>query len=94
MIPFDGCSHRSPHLLSRIFEPHFSTRLEVTGDKINLAVVKELETQPWVVVFAQPEEVFLAPIKDQTRITLFLAIAIAGVVTAAAFTMEYSPLTL
>ncbi|MDH3675059.1 MAG: PAS domain S-box protein, partial [Anaerolineae bacterium] len=74
-------------LNNAIFEPNFSTRLIPTGDKVNLVVVKELETQPWIVIFAQPEEVFLAPIQDQTRTALFLAIAIAGVVTAAAFTM-------
>jgi|GEM_PF-4277458 len=70
-----------------IFEPYFTTRLASTGDKVNLAVVRELETQPWTVLFAQPEEVFLAPIQAQTQRALFLAIAIAGVVTAAAFAM-------
>ncbi len=70
-----------------IFEPYFTTRLADTGDKPNLVVVAELETQPWLVLFAQPEEVFLAPIQAQTRTTLFLAIAIAGLVTVSAFAM-------
>lgn len=70
-----------------IFEPYFTTRLDTTGDKLNLAVAKELETQPWLVVFAQPQDLFLAPIQQQTRTTLFLAIIIAGVVAVAAFAM-------
>lgn len=70
-----------------IFEPYFTTRLDTTGDKLNLAVAKELETQPWLVVFAQPQDLFLAPIQQQTRATLFLAIVIAGIVAVAAFAM-------
>ncbi|MCL4294884.1 MAG: SpoIIE family protein phosphatase [Anaerolineae bacterium] len=70
-----------------IFEPYFTTRLDTTGDQLNLAVAKELETQPWLVVFAQPQDLFLAPIQQQTRTTLFLAIVIAGVVAVAAFAM-------
>ncbi|MBE7555089.1 MAG: PAS domain S-box protein [Anaerolineales bacterium] len=70
-----------------IFEPYFTTRLDATGDQLNLAVAKELETQPWLVVFAQPQDLFLAPIQQQTRTTLFLAIIIAGVVAVAAFAM-------
>lgn len=70
-----------------IFEPYFTTRLIPTGDRQNLAVVKELDAQPWLLVFAQPQDLFLAPIQEQTRRTLFLAIVIAGVVAAAAFAM-------
>ena len=70
-----------------IFDPYFETQLVSTGDQINLAAVKELDTLPWLVVFAQPRELFLTPIQSQTRTTLFLAIAIAGVMAAAAFVM-------
>jgi PAS domain S-box-containing protein len=75
------------HLENAIFEPFFSTRLEPTGDRLNLMAVKELETQPWLLVFAQPQDLFLAPIQAQTRTTLFLAIGIAGAVAVAAFTV-------
>lgn len=44
-----------------------------------------METQPWVVLFTQPQEVFLAPIEAQTQATLLLAIVIGGVVVATAF---------
>ncbi len=88
-LPEDQLSTNLPELAAKldnaIFEPTFTTRSEPTGDKINLAVVKELETQPWLVVFAQPQDIFLTPIQDQTRTALFLAIIIAGLMAAAAF---------
>ena len=74
-------------LSDAIFEPHFTARLDPAGERSYLAVVKELESQPWSVLFAQPQDLFLSPIQAQTRITLFLAIAIAGCITAAAFAM-------
>jgi PAS domain S-box-containing protein len=84
-------STASPDLVAgldnAIFEPYFTTRLDTNDARLNLAVVKELETQPWLVVFAQPQELFLAPIQEQTRTTLFLAIVIAGVVAVSAFAM-------
>jgi PAS domain S-box-containing protein len=84
-------STASPELVAgldnAIFEPYFTTRLDTNDARLNLAVVKELETQPWLVVFAQPQDLFLAPIQEQTRTTLFLAIVIAGVVAVAAFAM-------
>jgi PAS domain S-box-containing protein len=93
-IPFQPNPHPSPEfpdltagLDNAIFEPYFVTRLTPTGERLNLAVVKETETQPWLVVFAQPQDLFLAPIQEQTRTTLFLAIIIAGIVAVAAFAM-------
>ena len=70
-----------------IFNPYFETQFVSTGDQINLAAVKEMDALPWLVVFVQPRDLFLTPIQTQTRTTLFLAIAIAGVVAAAAFVM-------
>ncbi len=74
-------------LTETIFDPFFTTQLISTAGSTDLVAVQELDTQPWLVVFAQPQDVFLAPIEAQTRITLFLAIIIAGVVAAAAFVM-------
>lgn len=68
-----------------VFEPSFTTELESTGNRPILAVAKELETQPWLVVFVQPQDLFLGPIQAQTRTTLFFGIFIAGVVAATAF---------
>lgn len=65
--------------------PHFTTRIGAIDNRLYSAALAKLETQPWSVIFVQPQEVFLAPIQDQTRTALFLAIAIAGGVAAVAF---------
>lgn len=65
-------------------QPLFTTPL-AGPDRLNSAAVARLETQPWQVVFVQPQEVFLAPIQAQSRTTLFFAIIIASVVVVVAF---------
>lgn len=65
--------------------PFFSAPLAPDGDKLNLVAVTPMKTQPWLVAFVQPQEVFLAPIQAQTQASFFLAIAMAGVVVVAAF---------
>ncbi|MDH3342736.1 MAG: EAL domain-containing protein, partial [Gammaproteobacteria bacterium] len=51
-----------------------------------LASVVKLETAPWTLVFAQPQDVFLKPIDDQLRNSLVLATVIAIVVMLVMFT--------
>jgi signal transduction histidine kinase/HAMP domain-containing protein len=69
-------------------EPYFTTQLVATGERLHSVAVKKMETRPWLVVFAQPQEVFLAPIEGHTRTTLLvLAMVIAGLVVAAALVM-------
>jgi signal transduction histidine kinase/HAMP domain-containing protein len=67
--------------------PYFTTALDARSNKPNAAAVTKLKTQPWFVVFVQPEAVFLAPIEAQIRDTLLLALIITGVVIVAAVTM-------
>ncbi|MDX1520722.1 MAG: ATP-binding protein, partial [Anaerolineae bacterium] len=69
-----------------LIDPFFTTYLP-TNDQVNAAAVAHLESQPWAVVFVQPREVFLAPVRNQTRTSLFLAITIAGIVMIIAFWM-------
>ena len=87
--PLENLSTNLPQLAegldNAIFQTYFTTELLPTPDRVNLVVVKELETQPWTVVFAQPQDLFLTPIESQTRTILFLAIVIAGIVAIAAF---------
>ncbi len=52
--------------------------------KMNQAAVTRLKTQPWLVSFFQPQDVFLAPVKTQERSTALLAVVIAVMVAAAA----------
>jgi putative methionine-R-sulfoxide reductase with GAF domain len=50
-------------------------------DQIGLA---RLETRPWTVAFAQPQEILLLPLEAQVRNSALLATLIAGVTTAVA----------
>lgn len=56
-------------------ESYFTAELTGGGGPEAAAVV-ETQSQPWLVVFAQSEEEFLAPIADQTQATLVVAVLI------------------
>ncbi len=70
--------------------PFFTTRLIATGRVRNSVAISTLETLPWVVMFAQPQDVFLAPIQAQTSNTLILAAVIATGVAGAAIFLAYT----
>lgn len=54
---------------------------EITGsDAVALA---KMESMPWLVVFTQPEDVFLNEVKTQTRVNMLLVTAISLLVVAA-----------
>ncbi len=67
--------------------PHFTTRLVETRTQLNSVAIATLKTEPWFVLFAQPQEAFLAPIEAQTRAAVVLAIVIAAIVTVVAVIM-------
>jgi signal transduction histidine kinase/HAMP domain-containing protein len=64
--------------------PFFTAPLGSVNNDLYSAAVTPLETKPWFVVFAQPQAVFLEPIKSQIRYTLLLALIIVGIVIVAA----------
>lgn len=57
--------------------------VDETGHPEQVALVR-LDSQPWTVAFAQPEDIFLAPLQSQLRNSALLATFIAGVTTAVA----------
>ena len=69
-------------------QPYFTGEMgEAQGtfdEELDQAAFAFLKTQPWIVAFAQPRSVFLAPVVAQTRATVLLAIIIAAVVAVAA----------
>ncbi|ETW93150.1 MAG: hypothetical protein ETSY1_40465 [Candidatus Entotheonella factor] len=67
-----------------------TTCLVATGRVKNSVAISRLETQPWVVIFAQPQDIFLAPIQAQTRNTFILAAVIAAGVAGAAIFLVYT----
>ena len=68
----------------RSAEKYFQARMDETGDELDAVVVARLRAQPWTVAFVQPQRFFLAPVVEQTRTALVLALLIAGVVTGLA----------
>ncbi|GEM_PF-1087180 len=57
--------------------PYFMTKLAVNND-LNAVAVTKLKTRPWLMVFSQPQSVFLAPVTQQTQNILLLTAAIAA----------------
>jgi len=64
--------------------PNFTAQENGAEAELNLAGVAPLKSQPWLVTFMQPQSVFLAPVRKQTRDLALLGLVIAGVSIAAA----------
>jgi GAF domain-containing protein/HAMP domain-containing protein len=71
-------------LSSAADQPFFMAEGVATGNRLNQVTVTTMQTQPWLVAFFQPQDVFLAPIKAQSRTGLLLAVVVAGAVVVAA----------
>lgn len=61
----------------------FSASAALGGSSAATAVVK-MKTQPWLLYFRQPQNVFVAPIETQTRTTLLVALVIILLAAGAA----------
>lgn len=68
-------------------QPFFVAEAHAGSTGLEQMAVVKLENQPWLVVFVQPQEVFLAPIESAIRATLVWAVIIAGLVVVAAISM-------
>jgi len=63
--------------------PYFTLQLSKGGSPWH-AAVSSMTTQPWTVIFLQPQDVFLAPIRAQMRDTVVLGLVIVVAVAGAA----------
>ncbi|HEX6387108.1 MAG TPA: GAF domain-containing protein [Anaerolineae bacterium] len=63
---------------------YFTAEDVATGDRLNQVAAVRMSTQPWLVAFFQPQDVFLGPITRQTQLTIVLSVIVAGVVAAGA----------
>ena len=64
------------------FVAEFNNESEEAGSEEGTAI--RLETQPWLIAAGQDQDVFLAPLAEQTRTNSILALIMAGVVALAA----------
>ncbi|UCC89332.1 MAG: GAF domain-containing protein [Anaerolineales bacterium] len=65
-------------------QPFFVTEDAAAGGRINRVAVARMKTQPWLVAFFEPQDVYLAPVKAQSRTVALLAVVIAGMVAGVA----------
>jgi putative methionine-R-sulfoxide reductase with GAF domain len=64
--------------------PFFASDLTAGGDLEQAAIAKST-TQPWYIIFAQPQSVFLEPITRQRNTNIFTALIIAVMVSVFGF---------
>lgn len=60
--------------------PYFTANLRALDNRVASMAVTRTEHQPWLLVFAQPQAVFLAPIQAQARTTLLFALIMSIIV--------------
>jgi sigma-B regulation protein RsbU (phosphoserine phosphatase) len=65
-------------------QPTFTSTSAALGGSLAETAVVRLKTQPWIIYFRQPYDVFLAPVEALARTTLVLAIIIALVAAGVA----------
>jgi putative methionine-R-sulfoxide reductase with GAF domain len=63
-------------------DPHFAAELNIGGQELEQVAVVKVENQPWLVVFAQPQEIYLAPINAQRQANIITGLFIAALVAA------------
>jgi putative methionine-R-sulfoxide reductase with GAF domain len=71
-------------LVNAVDQPFFAVKDAAISGRMNQVAVTTLKTQPWLVAFFQPQDVFLAPVKAQERSAVLLAVVVTVVVAAAA----------
>ncbi len=84
-LPFQSVNDLSSNLpvleqalLNASERPYFSAYLSSTSKQLDSAAVAKLRTQPWFVIFVQPQAVFLSPVRAQSRAAMLLSLAIIG----------------
>ncbi|MDX1613705.1 MAG: GAF domain-containing protein [Candidatus Promineifilaceae bacterium] len=59
-----------------------------TGERLDQIAVTEMQSQPWLVAFFQPQDVFLQPAENQTQTAIVLAILVSAGVAALAVALS------
>ena len=71
-------------------QPFFIAELHEQGQGTEETTTAKLTTHPWTLVFGQTESVFLAPIQDQTRRSLIVALILALLAAGLGFVVSQS----
>ncbi|MFQ5616641.1 MAG: PAS domain S-box protein, partial [Anaerolineales bacterium] len=81
ILQLDGLEE---HLSNSATQQFFEAEDVATGEMINQVAITQMATQPWLVTFFQPQDIFLAPVEAQTRTAFILSgfIAVASVLAA------------
>jgi GAF domain-containing protein/HAMP domain-containing protein len=64
-------------------QPSFTSQDTFTGATLNAVAATRLNSRPWVLAFLQAQPAILAPVIAQTRLTLLLAVLVAGLAVLA-----------
>jgi len=83
-VPSVGSDNLMQNITLSDRQPYFTTSQASPANRVSQAAVVSLTTFPWQVAFFLPQDVFLAPVEQQTQATLTLAAVIALIVTSAA----------
>lgn len=60
--------------------PFFAAKAHPDANSLDSVAVAALHTQPWQIIFTQPQEAFLQPIQAQTRIAILVTLLVGLVV--------------
>ncbi len=66
-------------------DPFFEAEDVATGNRVNQVAIVQLQTQPWIITFFQPQEIFLAPVTAQSQNTAILVAVFAVLAIVLAF---------
>ncbi|NUM44968.1 MAG: GAF domain-containing protein [Anaerolineales bacterium] len=71
-------------------QPAFTADLNIGPQPLGIdsVVATRMQTQPWIIVFAQPQDLFLAPIVEQSRNAVLFGMAISAVVFGLAIVLS------
>jgi putative methionine-R-sulfoxide reductase with GAF domain/HAMP domain-containing protein len=68
-------------------EPVFAATDVATGERLDQVAVASLQSQPWLVAFLQPQDVFLAPVQNQTQAAILLSVLVSVLVVVLALSV-------
>lgn len=74
----------SQKLNDRLNDPQFTITSSINNQTTEAAMVSDLKTMPWFIVFLQDEQAFLAPVDQQAKTTTLAAAVVAGLAAAVA----------